>query len=175
MIVTHQDSPLESNGLDRHLQLLGFFGAGTSENGFVFNETNQVDLVFTVPKQLREGYPHVELWLFPDKSLTPANRILELSFLFQALVPPATNPRSDQHTILWNTNENCVYLNLTALSKKILKIIQKRMLNESNVRLEVEVTRVEESSQRIENDTLDTARQDLCASLSRRTCIQQLQ
>lgn len=111
----------------------------------------------------------MELWLFPDKSLIPANRTLELSFLFQALVPPATNPRSDQQTIFWNTNEDCMYLNLTALSKKILKIIQKRMLNQSNVKLKVEVTRVEESSQGIANNMLNAARHDLCASLSQRT------
>lgn len=141
---------------------------GYSESGFVFQGTNQVNLEFTIPKQSTEGFPHVELWIFPNKSLTPANKILDLSFLVHAIVPSAGNRRAAQPRVLWNTNEDCVYLNLTSLSKKILRVLQKKKLNESNVRLEVEVTYVEESNEKIENSTMNMARRDLCASLSQR-------
>lgn len=143
--------------------------AGYSERGFVFDETNFVDLEFTIHKESAtgtkgSGFPQVEVWLFPDRSLTPTNRVLDIRFLVQANVPPATNPRSYQPRILWNTTEDCVYLNLTRLSKRILKLIR----NESTVKLRVEVTRLAESNERIENDHINVARRDLCACLSQR-------
>lgn len=125
-------------------------------------------LEFTIHKDSAKGpgYPNVELWLFADKTNIPANIIMEMRFLVKAFVKPANNLRSTQPIFLWNTNEDCVYLNLTKLSKKILRIIK---VNESKVRLEVEVVRAADSGQRIANNPMNLARQDLCASLSQRS------
>lgn len=146
-----------------------FIAAGVHGSSLIIDETHQINLEFTVPRQSTDGFPQVELWIFPNKSLTQPNKVLELGFLVQAHVPTASNPRSSQPTFLWNTNEDCVHLNLTSLSKKILKILQRKMVNESSVRLEVEIVRVRETSQTIENSNINTAQQDLCSSLSQRS------
>ena len=181
----HNDIPLSSRTdkavralLLDHLSLIssslwnlgshGFIAAGFYESNFIIDETHQIDLEFAVPKQSIEGFPQVELWIFPNKSLVQPNKVLELGFVVQARVPTATNPRSSQPTVLWNTNEDCVCLNLTTLSKKILRILKKGSVNESSVRLQVEVVRVLETSQtsRAANNIVQ---QDLCASLSQRS------
>jgi hypothetical protein len=142
---------------------------GITNEGLIMEETKMMYLNFTIPKQSTVPSPFIELWLFPDKSHAPPNKTLELRFLIQAFIPPTTTkPKSTQQTFLWNTNEDCVYLNLTFFSNKLLRVIQNKRLNESNVKLKVEVYRRQESDQDIQNSTINISRQDLCASLSHR-------
>lgn len=130
-----------------------------------------MELEFLIPKQnLTGGGPPVELWVFPDKSsLTSRSRLLRLSFLAMANIPQAYNPRSDQSSFLWDTNQDCISINMTNLSKKISKVLQKRNLNESNVVLTLEITRVEEITDAdIANTTLDALHRDICSSMQQR-------
>ena len=140
---------------------------GLSEMGFIFEETNQLNLQFVIPKHSNDGdtFPDVELWVFPDKSQVSRDTLLEIRYVAKADIPEASSPRMHQSLQLWDTNEDCIALNLTILSKKIYKVLQKRSLKESNVSVTIEITNVKESTR---NHTADALHHDLCTSLSQR-------
>lgn len=146
-------------------------GTGYSENGFAFEETNEIELEFPIPKVSTTGEgPDVELWIFPDKSLVPKNKIIEITFRAIADIPQAYNSRTHVSSLVWNTNEDCIYLNLTSLSRKISKVLQKKNLNETNMTLVVPIVRVEELELdfQMDNSSIDPMHHDLCTAMLQR-------
>lgn len=137
-------------------------------DGFSFEATNQIELEFTIPKQSTVACPDVELWIFPDRSQTPRNRIMEIYYLARARIPQVSSSRSHQFSVLWNTSEDCVHLNLTGLSKKISRILQRRNLNESDVSVEVEIVRMIHRNIQMESGIIEALKRDLCSSLAQR-------
>ena len=93
---------------------------------------------------------------------------MEMSFLAKAFIPQANNERESQVVQLWNTNENCIALNLTILARKISRVLYNKNLSESTVRVTVEVSRMRETSRVIPNNTITAQRHDMCAYLSQR-------
>lgn len=144
--------------------------AGYSENGFAFDETNEIQLEFPIPKVSTTGDgPEVELWILPDKSQTPPNKVDKITFRAVADIPQASNPRIHIANLLWNTNQDCVQLNLTSLSRKISKILQKKNLNETIMSLAVSIVRVEELEGEFQpNASVNPFHHDLCNSMLQR-------
>lgn len=146
---------------------------GTSENGLVIEETNQIDLVFTIRQYIEEADTHVpqaDLWIFPDMSVAPANEVMELEFLVQTFIP-AHSRRSSRWSyyysgIMWNTNDSCINLDITYHSEKISNYLKRRKMNESSVRLEVEIVWVESSESAIQESTASRMRGEYCAAIS---------
>lgn len=143
-----------------------FLAAGYSENGFVFLENNKLDLNFTIPRQnTEEGHStHVELWLFPDRSETPPNQVMEI----QLIAIPSTHKREYTIKFLWDTNVDCVSLNLTSVSRRIFNVLNRKNLNESGLTVKMELIKAEPTSDTIEDSMIGSLRQDLCTSQSRR-------
>lgn len=128
-----------------------------------------IALEFKIPSQGTEVEDQdTELWIIPDKSQVPKNKVMEIRFLVEANIPQASNGRSYQSHLFWDTNEDCVVFNLTGLSKKIYRVLQKRNLNDSNVSVTVEITKMVESDSKIENNTINILHRDLCSALSQK-------
>lgn len=142
---------------------------GYSDRGFSIDGTNKLELEFTIPRQTTAtNFPDVELWIIPDKSGVEPNSKMIIKFLARADISEASNPRTDQGEATWNTRDDCVVLNLTILSKKIYKVLQKRSLNESNVSLVIEITRTEMKPINDRNDSMNSRPHDFCSALSQR-------
>lgn len=129
-----------------------------------------MNLTFTIPIQSSSGdeVPSVELWFFPDRAHIERNRILEVTFRVMANVFGTSNSRNDDPRETWDTNEDCFVLNMTTLSKKISRVLQKRNLNESKVHVSVEVINTRTRDSLSGNSTRRALNQDLCSVLSTR-------
>ena len=145
-----------------HLSLDCSLAAGYGENGFVFQENNKLDLDFTIPRQNNES--HIELWLFPDRSETPPNQVMEI----QLLAIPSIRKREYVIRVLWDTNVDCVSFNLTAMSRRIFNFMIKRNLTESDLTVKMELIKAELISDTIEDSMIGSLRRDLCSSQSQR-------
>ena len=125
---------------------------------------------FAIPRESNgKNFPNVELWIFPDKSTVEPNTVKEISFGAKVGIAGAMNPRHDQGIMLWDTRENCITINLTNLSKKIYKVLQKRNLNESNVSLTFEVIRTRTRHIILEDDPIRSLHHNFCSVLSQRS------
>lgn len=97
------------------------------------------------------------------------NTVEDIAFLAKASMAEVSNPRTEQGIIRWNTREDCVVLNLTNLSKKIYKVLQRRNLNESNVSMVIEITRKVTRRITLENDPAHSLQHNICSDLSQRS------
>ena len=144
-------------------------GAGFGENGFTFEETNNIMLYFPIPKVNTTGEgPDVELWVLPDMTFVPQNKLVKITWRAEATIPQAYNSRTYTDSLIWDTNEDCVCFNLSILSRKISKILQKKNHNETNMTLEVNLVRIEEVESQQDDSSFDPFHQDLCAALATR-------
>ncbi len=147
---------------------LFFHCIGFSNQGFSFGVTNKLKLVFTIPKLSDEirYVPAVELWIFPNLSGVSRNKIVEMTFIALASIPQASDDRTDTFSQTWNTNEDCVSLDLTGLNKKIYRVLHKKNLNESTVTLTIEIIARKTITSTMESNLLN---HDLCSALSERS------
>ena len=105
--------------------------------------------------------------MFPDKSRIHEHKILDINALVFATLPLTNNPKRDSISVLWGTREDCVSLNLTDLSKKISKVLQKKNVNESMVTVDIQIGAVLERSS-IPEDSARAVNRDLCSALVQR-------
>lgn len=130
-------------------------GRGFYESGFEFAERNKLQFVLTIPKE--KGIAIVssaELWLFPNlDALREPATLLKMTLLVEVTLPEANMPRRQQIIYTWRTDESCVVLDMTALTKRITNFMRKHNPEETNATISVEVVTVGESG--LQNSTLE--------------------
>lgn len=113
---------------------------GWSDNGFFLDDGNQLILNFVIPNPGDTlGIHETDLWIFPDSSQLQNNRIMDLTFLVVVELAHARNPRREVMNYSWRMDSNCLKLNMTGLSRKIINNLQKKGLEKTNVTVRIEV------------------------------------
>lgn len=116
-----------------------------SANGFEIAGGNILLLQFTIPKQKDVAVIHkAELWIFPNMQSVPTGKQFEITFLATATFAHARTPRRESFTYSWKSDEECVPLDLTSLTKKISNNLRKRKLEKSNVTVQLEVVQAQQ-------------------------------
>ena len=111
-----------------------------SVNGFEIAGGNILQLQFTIPKQKDATVIHkAELWIFPNMQSVSTRKQFEITFLATITFSHARTPRRESFTYFWKSNEECVPLDMTSLTRKISNNLRKRKLEKSNVTVQLEV------------------------------------
>lgn len=114
--------------------------AGYSDNGIILQDSYDTTFHFNIPNHNSNSIPRVELWLFPDKSRVTENRIVEVNLVSYVDIETQNNKKHSIPTrFLWDTTDDCAAVDLTELSKKIYKHLDRRNLNDTNVNVELEI------------------------------------
>ena len=121
-------------------------GQGVSDDGFQFAGGNILELQFTIPKQrdAESTISKAELWLFPNMQSVTPGKLLEITLIATVTLPHANSPRRQAFSYSWKTDETCVPLDMTSLTKKISNYLKKRGLAESNVTVQIEVVQTKQ-------------------------------
>lgn len=148
-------------------------GQGVSEDGFQFAGGNILQLQFTIPKQrdAESTISKAELWLFPNMQSVPPGKLLKITLVATVTLPHANSPRRQSFSHSWKTDEGCVPLDMTSLTKKISNYLRKRGLTESNVTVQIEVVQTQQYDLTLTDSNVGLGRNYLpiCQDLRART------
>lgn len=116
------------------------------------------------------GIHETDLWLFPKASQLQDDSVMDLTLLVIVELAHATKPRREVMNYSWRMDGDCLRLNMTGLSRKIINNLQKRGLEKTNISVSIEVVAAREPE--ITQGTifaLDTDLQEGCAALRDRS------
>ena len=108
------------------------------------------------------------LWLFPDTSQLRNDSVMDLTVLVIVELAHATKPRRELIRTSWRMDSDCLRLNLTSLSKKVVNNLQKRGLEKSNITVSIEVVDADAPELVQDAPLLDTDLREGCSSLHNR-------
>ena len=117
-----------------------FSDTGMTDDGFTFINGNILTFQLLVPKQKEENnIQKAELWLFPDMKTAEPGQLVDIYLSVTASIPRTRHPRREALVYTWVPEESAIPLDLSSLTRKISRSVQKSGVSESNVTLQIEV------------------------------------
>jgi len=91
---------------------------------------------------------------------------VELTLFVKVQLEHASNPRREIFDVLWNTSSDCLTLNLTSLSRKVSRNIEKRLLKQANITVTIDIADITHLENIPAQPREDDYLTDMCSSLS---------
>ncbi len=116
--------------------------AGNTTEGLIMQDQNKYVMKVSIPKKTEDSYiQSAELWIFPQQiaAQQQAGNFQRMTLLVSAELEHASRPRKQVLDIVWDTRLDCIALNITSLSRKISRNIEKNELEQANITVSVEV------------------------------------
>lgn len=105
-------------------------------------DQNKYVLQVSLPKNREASYiQSAELWIFPQQiaAQQQAGNFKKMKLLVTAELEHATRPRKEVLDVIWDTRMDCIALNVTSLSHKIVRNLEKHQLQQANISVSIEV------------------------------------
>ncbi len=135
----------------------------------MFERANRLILDLNISAEKgHDKFPEVELWVFPDKTGVQSRNEKTIRYEAIANVAALNTPRKDSGEVFWDTNEDCVQINLTQLSNKIYNKFNKSSINESHVTLTIKIQAVGTNLAIHNANRNRPSHHNLCSLLARR-------
>ena len=104
---------------------------------------NTYTMEFSIPRQKEESViQSAELWIFPRQLSQNQDSAVRMTLLVIVELEHANNPRREVMNVKWDRSMDCIALNLTSLSRKVSRNLEKKNLQQANITISVEVVSI---------------------------------